>query len=59
MYWRIKQFQSMTAEKFTLVLPVVVLCVILSGLFVYASWYMPEHRDVAVDVPWYSLDGRY
>ncbi|MDK2916600.1 MAG: hypothetical protein PWR25_1157 [Euryarchaeota archaeon] len=59
MYWRIKQFQSLTAEKFTLVLPVVIVCVILSGLFVYASWYMPEYRDVTVDVPWYALDGRY
>jgi len=58
-YWRIKQFQSMTAEKFTLILPVVIVCVILSGLFVYASWYMPEHRDVTVEAPWYSLDGRY
>lgn len=59
MYWRIKRFQSLTAEKFTLILPVVIVCVILSGLFVYASWYMPEYRDVTVDVPWYSLDGRY
>ncbi len=59
MYWRIKRFQSLTAEKFTLILPVVVVCVILSGLFVYASGYMPEYRDVTVDVPWYTIDGRY
>jgi len=59
MYWRIKRFQSLTAEKFTIALPVVILCIILSGLFVYASWYMPEHREVTVDVPWYSLDARY
>lgn len=59
MYWRIKRFQSLTAEKFTLVLPVVAVCIIVSGLFVYASWYMPESRDVTVDVPWYSIDCEY
>ena len=59
MYWRIRKFQSLTSEKFTLVLPIVIVCVIISGFFVYSSWYMPEYRDVTVDLPWYSIGGEY
>lgn len=59
MYLRIKRLQSLTSEKFTLILPIVIVCLIVSGFFVYSSFYMPEYRDVAVETPWYTVDSRY
>ncbi|NLM30598.1 MAG: DUF5305 domain-containing protein [Methanomicrobiales archaeon] len=59
MYLKIKRLQSLTSEKFTLVLPFAILCLALSGFFVYSSFYMPEYRDVTVETPWYTVDSRY